>query len=1174
MSGPVGPHAPAVAAFARTRVLLPRVLANAATPQRRNPVLNWVIDFSLRHRFLVVVGVLALAAGGVLSLRFLDIDAFPDTTPVQVQINTTAPALGPEEIEQRITFPIEQSLSGLPGLQLVRSVSKFGLSQVVVTFKDGTDIYFARQLVNERLNAAALPEGIERPKLGPVATGLGEVYHYVVTASGYDFSTLPEAERIKKLTELRTVHDWIIRPKLRTVKGAAEINSWGGYEKQFQIRLDPDKLIKHGLTFDRVVRKVKEESNYNVGGGSIRQKSQSLLVHGQGRVGSIADIRGIVLEAKDGIPVKVGDVAEVEIGHEIRRGAVTCDGKGEAVLGLGFMLMGENSAAVTEDMKRTLDEIRTTLPHGVEIQTVYDRTELVDHVIDTARNNLFEGGLLVVAVLFFFLGNLRASFLVALAIPLSMLFAFSGMLRFGIAASLLSLGAIDFGMVVDSSVVMIENVVRHIAHGDQRSPREVVRDAAVEVRKPTLFGELIIMIVYLPILTLEGVEGKLYRPMALTVIFALLGSMVLSLTLMPVLASLSLFGRERGRRPLLAALFNAIAAVAVRVTVAAAVWHFTGSWLLGLALLALLLALWLSRGQGEHVPLPMRLAHAIHNPILRVCMHHKLVVVGFAVGVLVVAFGMIAPHLGSEFVPRLSEGALAVNVVRLAGTDLEESIQINTRMEKALLAEFPDEVEHVWSRIGTAEVATDPMGTELTDLFITLKPRGRWKKAATQAELRERVEKLLREFPGQKLSFSQPIELRLNEMTSGVRTDVAVKVFGDDLEVLKTKAAEVEKVLKTIDGNADVSTEQVTGQPHLQIKVNQEEVARYGLPARAVLDLVESIGSKPLGEIVEGQFRFPLVIRLPERWRASPDAIGALLIAAPSGERIPLSRVAHVTELEGPSTITREWGQRRVVVTANVRGRDLGSFVAEARRKVAAEVQLPPGRYHIAWGGQFENYERARLRLLIVVPLAAVLVFGLLFLTYRNVVDSLRVFTGVPFGWVGGIIALWLRDMPFSISAAVGFIALSGVAVLDDMILVSYVRQLRRKGLSVDEAVRQAAVTRLRPVLMTTLVASLGFLPMAFSTGMGAEVQRPLATVVIGGVIGAMVMSLLVLRVLYLGFDAAATAAVHMLTRWAGYRPDQLEWLVGKEREEAEEQAGAEPRQRGAVSPAGVLDEA
>ncbi len=1081
-------------------------------------MLNKVIDFSLHHRGLVLGVALALAVVGGLSLRYLDIDAFPDTTPVQVQINTNAPALGPEEVEQRITFPVEQSISGLPGLEAVRSVSKFGLSQVVVTFKEGTDVYFARQLVNERLNAAALPEGVERPKLGPVATGLGEVFHYTLTYRGYDFSAVPEGERVRRLTELRTLHDWVVRPKLRTVKGVAEVNSWGGYEKQFQVRIDPDRLIKYGLTFEAVVKKVKDESNFNVGGGSIRQKGQMLLVHGQGRVSGVEEIGGIVLAARDGAPVRVRDVAGVEAGHEIRRGAVTADGRGEAVLGLGFMLMGENSHEVTSELKKKLQETAAQLPHGVELKTVYDRTELVEHVIDTVRKNLFEGGLLVVAVLFLFLGNVRAAFLVALAIPLSMLFAFAGMLRFGVAASLLSLGAIDFGMVVDSSVVMVENCVRHIARGEQRSRLALIRDAAVEVRGPTLFGELIIMIVYLPILTLEGVEGKLFRPMALTVLFALAGSMVLSLTLTPVLASLLLPGRVQGREPLL-----------------------------------------------------MRLAHAAHNPILRLCMHHKFVVVCFSLGVLAAAYGMIAPHLGTEFIPRLSEGAITVNVVRLAGTDLGESLERNTRMEKGLLQAFPDEVAHVWSRVGTAEVATDPMGVELTDLFITLRPRRGWKKAHTQAGLTERIEKELRTIPGQRVEFSQPIEMRINEMISGVRSDLAVKVFGDDLELLRAKAAEVERVLKSIDGNADVSAEQITGQPVLQVKVKQEELARYGVTARAVLDLVESVGSKPLGEVVEGQLRFPLVVRLPERCRKSPEAVGALLIATPSGERIPLSRLASVEVVQGASTITREWQQRRVVVRANVRGRDLGGFVAEAQRKVAAEVQLPPGRYHIEWGGQFEHYLRARQRLLVVVPLAAVLVFALLFVTYGNVVDSLRVFSGVPFGWVGGIVALWVRGMPFSISAAVGFIALSGVAVLDDMILVSYVRQLRRRGLPVDEAVRQAAVTRLRPVLMTTLVASLGFLPMAFSTGMGAEVQRPLATVVIGGVVGAMLMSLLVLRVLYLAFDALAGAAVAVLTRVTGLRPEQFAWLAGREREE--EFGGGLARQGPAPHRGEVLEE-
>ena len=1018
-------------------------------------MLNWIIDFSLRNRLLVILVVAAFAVFGAVSMWHLDIDAFPDTTPVQVQINTLAPSLGPEEVEQQITFPVEQALSGMPRLQSVRSISKFGFCQVVVTFMDGTDIYFARQVVNERLGSVQLPSGIERPKMGPVSTGLGEVFHYVVTGKGDD------------ATDLRTIHDWIIRPKMRTVRGTAEVNSWGGYEKQYQVRIDPPRLIKYGLTFEEVVEAV-ERNNRNVGGGNIRQNSQMLLVHGLGRTVNVEQIQNIVVTAKDGVPIRVRDVADVEIGHEMRRGAVTADGKGEVVLGLGFMLMGENSHEVTWSMKRKLDEIKPTLPSRVQVETVYDRTELVDHVIKTVRNNLFEGGLLVVVILFAFLGNLRAAGIVALAIPLSMLFAFSGMLRFGIAASLLSLGAIDFGLVVDSSVVMVENCVRHIAHGDlaRKTKLEMVRDAAVEVRKPTMFGELIIMIVYLPILTLEGVEGKLFRPMALTVIFALLGSMLLSVTLIPALASLLLPKKIEEREPLL-----------------------------------------------------MRLAHRIHAPILRLCMNHKLFVIGFALCVLVVAFGMIAPNLGSEFVPRLSEGGIVINVVRLAGIDLDESIRTNTQMEKTILKAFPDEVEHVWSRIGTGEIATDPMGVELCDVFISLKPRHQWKKASTQAELTELIEKELRDMPGQRMSFTQPIEMRINEMISGVKTDVAVKVFGDDFPTLTAKAQEIEKVLRTVPGNADLAVEQITGQPVLQIQIKQDEIARYGVRADTVLDLVESIGSKPLGEVVEGQLRFPLVARLPENYRVSPEAIGSILLPTPSGERIPLSRLAAIQVAEGPSTITREWGQRRITVTCNVRGRDLGSFVAEAQRKVAEQVQMPPGRYHTAWGGQFEQLERARTRLLIVVPVAFALIFGLLYLTYRNFVDSLRVFTSIPFAWVGGIVALWLRDMPFSISAAIGFIALSGVAVLDDMILVSYVRQLRANGLSLDDAVQKAAITRLRPVLMTTLVASLGFLPMAFSTGMGAEVQRPLATVVIGGVIGAMVMSLLVLRVLYLIFQ-------------------------------------------------------
>lgn len=1025
--------------------------------------LNRIIDFSLHNRMLVILGVLAASVAGIFSLQHLDIDAFPDTTPVQVQINSVVPALSPEEVERQITFPIEQAISGLPGLQQLRSISKFGLSQVVVVFKDGIDIYFARQLINERLASVEMPQGIARPKMGPVATGLGEVFHYVVVGQGTD------------VTDLRTIHDWVVKPPMRTVPGTAEINSWGGYVKQYQIRLNPDWLVKHGLTFEQVQEAV-QKNNLNVGGGNISQPSGMLLVQGLGRTTNIEQIRQIVITAKDGVPIRVSDVGEVVIGHEIRRGAVTANGQGEVVLGLGFMLMGENSHKVTWAMKDKLKSLESSLPPNVQVTPVYDRTQLVDFVIDTVRKNLFEGGLLVIVVLFAFLGNLRAAAIVALAIPLSMLFAFTGMYRFGIAASLLSLGAIDFGLVVDSSVVMIENCVRHLAHdcNSGKSRLDIIRDAAVEVRKPTMFGELIIMIVYLPILTLEGIEGKMFRPMALTVIFALMGSMVLSLTLMPVMASVLL-----------------------------------------------------PRKVEEHEPFLMRIAHAIHYPILQFAMHHKLAVMGFAATVLILAFGMIAPHLGSEFVPKLSEGAIVVGVIRLAGTDLKESVRANTAMEQAILAEFPDEVANVWSRVGTAEVATDPMGVELTDIFITLKPRSVWKKAKTQTELTEKLEQLLRNKKGVKLGFSQPIEMRINEMVSGVRADLGVKLFGDDFGVLVKTGQEIERVLKSIEGAADVAVEQVTGQPMLQIKVNQEQIARYGVSAQEVLDLVESIGSKPVGEIVEGQLRFPLIIRLPEQFRESPQSIGNMLISTPAGERLPLSRLASVEIVEGPSTITREWGQRRITITANVRGRDLGSFVAEAQKKITDGISLQSGRYRVEYGGQFENLQRARTRLLIVVPLALVLIFILLYMTYHNVVDTLRVFTGVPFAWVGGIFALWLRDMPFSISAGIGFIAMSGVAVLDDMILVSYIRQLRQKGLRLDEAVTQAAVTRLRPVLMTTLVASLGFLPMAFSEGMGSEVQRPLATVVIGGVIGAMIMSLLVLRVLYLIFNAPVARHEH-----------------------------------------------
>jgi cobalt-zinc-cadmium resistance protein CzcA len=1021
-------------------------------------VLTALIDWSLRNRFVVVAAALCAVLLGLLSLPQLNIDAFPDTTPVQVQINTMAPGLGPQEVESQITAPVEQAISGLPALEQVRSLSKFGLSQVVVTFADGTDIYFARQLINERLGTVELPEGMPRPVLGPVATGMGEVFHYILSKRKNGADTVDE----KDLMELRTLQDWVLRPALRMVPGTAEINGWGGAEKQYQVRIDPEKLLKYDVTFPQVVQGL-HDNNLNVGGGSLERSGEMLLVRGAGRTSTVEQIRHIPLAAHEGVPVRVEDVAEVRVGSALRMGGVTAQGRGEVVLGLGFLIMNENGHAVTSRLRAKLDEVKQNLPPDVRAEAVYERTDLVDQVIDTVRKNLFEGGLLVVAVLFIFLGNLRAGLIVALAIPLSMLFAFCGMLRFGIAGSLLSLGALDFGLVVDSSVVMVENVMRHLAHnhaGD-RSRIDVIRDAAVEVRQPTMFGELIIMIVYLPILTLEGVSGKLFRPMALTVVFALVGSLVLSLTVMPVLASLLLPRRVQEKEP----------------------------WL-------------------------VRLARWLYDPILRTAFRFRGTVLLLAVGSLAAAL-LVALNLGSEFVPRLSEGALVVNIVRLPGTDLEESLRANTRMEQALLAAFPDEVAHVWSRCGTAEVATDPMGPEETDMFITLQPRDRWKKAHTQDELVELIKDEFSDFPGQRLSFTQPIEQRVNEMTSGVRGEVAVKLFGDDFEQLQETARKLADVLESIDGHADVTVEQLAGQPMLQIVVRQDQIARYGIPARSVLELVGALSGTTVGEVIEGQLRFPLAVRLPERLRASPEAVGSILVTAPSGERLPLSQLADINVEEGPGRIMREGGRRRIVVQCNVRGRDLGSFVTEAQRRVAQKVKLPPGRYHLEWGGQFETLQRTAWRLVIVGLIALGLIFVLLYMTYNRLGDVFLVLPSVFFAGVGGVLALWLRGLPFSISAGVGFIALFGVSVLNSMVLVTFIRHLLDRGLSMERAVEEAALTRLRPVLMTSLVASLGFVPMALSTGVGAEVQRPLATVVIGGVISSTLLTLLVLPVLY-----------------------------------------------------------
>ncbi len=1011
-------------------------------------MLTAIVTASLRHRFAVIVIWVAIAVAGVLSFRALPVDAFPDTTPVQVQVNVVAPALSPRDVERQITAPVEQTIAGLPGLVEVRSISRFGFAQLTVVFEDGTDIYLARQVVDERVRTSKLPFGVDPPELGPVSTGLGEVLHYVMTSES------------ASLAEVRTSHDWIVRPQLRAVPGVAEVNAWGGDELQYQLVVDPMELPRRDLTLAELAEAL-ERNNATVGGGTLDRAGESALIQGVALVSQPKDIEEIVIAARDGVPVRVRDVAKVVEGREIRRGAVTAGARGEVVLGLGFMLMGENSHEVTNRLKLRLEEVKKSLPAGIELTTVYDRTDLVDRVLGTVRTNLLEGALFVVAILFVFLGNLRAGLIVASAIPLSMLVASSLMLRAGIAGSLMSLGAIDFGLLVDSSVIMVENAERRLASDPADKPAEdVVRDAAIEVRKPTMFGELIIMIVYLPILALEGIEGKLFRPMALTVVFALVGSILLSLTLVPALTSLTLRRRAEHRDTFV-----------VRA---------------------------LRRG---------------YAPALRFALRWRWLVLKAGAAALVCG-AFVATRLGAEFIPRLREGALVANTIRLAGVSVDESGRYGTQSEKELLARFPDEIERIWTRTGSAEITTDPMGVELSDVFVTLKPREQWTRAKTQEELVAAMQADLDGLPGMRIVFTQPIEMRMNEMVAGIRADVGVKIFGDDYDLLREKAREVEQLLATIPGAADVVTEQLTGQPMLRVDVDRAAIARYGIAASEVLAVVESLGTREVGELQTGERRFPITLKIADRYRASPEAIGRILVTSANGERIPLARLAKIETVETPSAVNREWARRRVVVQANVRGRDVGSFVEEAQQRIAAEVALPTG-YYTRFGGQFENLARARERLLIVVPIALALVFILLYATYGRVLDSLRVFLGVPFAAIGGILALALRGMPFSVSAAVGFIALSGVAVLGDMMLVSTVRQLLDEGRPLEEAVAVAAERRLRPVLMTALVASVGFLPMALNTGIGAEVQRPLATVVIGGVITSTLLTLFVLPALY-----------------------------------------------------------
>ena len=1016
-----------------------------------------LIEICLRYRFLVIAFAVLLVIAGVNAMYQLPIDAVPDITPVQVQILTKSPALGPVEVEQYITFPVESAMTGIPGVKQIRSVSRYGLSAVTVIFEDSVSLPLARQFVSERLNTAneSIPQGYGRPEIGPMTTGLSEVFMFTVEGEGYT------------PMQLRTILDWDIMFRLRSVPGIVEVNTQGGYAKQYQVVVDPNKLIAYKLSLGDVIEAL-EGNNANTGSGYIEHNQEQYIIRGEALAKSIADLENTVIATRQGgVPVFVRNIGDVREGAMMRIGAATENGRGETVVGVTMMLAGENANQVVARVKEKIAEIQSTLPKGVRIVPFYDRATFVDRVLHTVRKNLFEGGLLVIAVLLLLLGNVRGGLIVASAIPLSMMVAFIGMVMTGVSGNLMSLGAIDFGIIVDGSVVMIENITRrlHSGHepGTHKSRLERVREAATEVLRPVVFAVLIIVLVYFPILSLTGVEGKMFRPMAITVIFALIGSLVLAMTLMPVLASF--FLRES---------------------------HEKDTWL-------------------------MRNARQLYEPSLDWAMRNTKKVAAAAFGLFFISVVLFL-FIGREFIPRLDEGDILLQPVRLPSISLTESLKTATRIEH-VVKQFP-EVKTVVTRTGTAEIATDVMGMESADMFVILKPRSEWEHNKSRDQLiAEMNEKLEKEVPGVGFSFTQPIEMRFNELIAGVRSDIAIKLFGDDLTVLREKGEQIAAVLNTVKGAADVRLEQTTGLPVIRASVDRARLARYGLTAQEVLTVIEaSRVGKIVGTIFEGQRRFTLSVRMPESAVANADAIANLPIAMHNGRVVPLSQVADVQVEVGPAQVSRENVQRRITIEANIRGRDLGSFIAEAQQKIEANASLPPG-YHIEWGGQFEQLREATRRLTIVVPLTMALIFLLLYTAFGSWRPAALIFLNVPLAITGGLFALEIRGLPFSISAAVGFIALFGVAVLNGVVLVSYIMQLRREGRSVEDAVVEGAKTRLRPVLMTALVASLGFVPMALSTGVGAEVQRPLATVVIGGLVTSTLLTLLVLPTIYRWFE-------------------------------------------------------
>jgi cobalt-zinc-cadmium resistance protein CzcA len=1045
-------------------------------------MLEKIIRASIAHRWLMLLVTLGLAILGGWSFTRLPIDATPDITNVQVQINTEAPGYSPLEAEQRVTFPIETALAGLARLEYTRSLSRYGLSQVTVVFEEGTDIYFARQQVAERLqqSRSLLPEGLQ-PEMGPVATGLGEIFMYTVEAEP---GTKRPDGRPWSPTDLRTLQDWVVRPQLRNTPGVTEVNTIGGFARQIHITPDPVRLVAHGFTLQDVVDAVAR-NNQNRGAGYIERNGQQYLVRVPGQVANLAALRSVVLDRRDGIPIHLGDVATVGDGPELRTGAATQNGT-EMVLGTVFMLIGENSRTVAAASAERLKEVGKSLPAGVIATPVYDRTTLVDRTIATVQKNLLEGALLVVIVLFLLLGNLRAALITAAVIPLAMLLTMTGMLRAGISGNLMSLGALDFGLIVDGAVIIMENCLRRFGEGQHALGRQLSRDerfelaatATTEVIRPSLFGVAIIAVVYLPVFALTGIEGKMFHPMALTVVLALSAAMLLSLTFMPAAIAVILGGKFKEEE------------------------SRTLQWLRG-----------------------------IYAPTLDWSLRYRTAVVAGAALLMVLA-GLLATRLGSEFIPSLDEGDIALHALRIPGTSLTQAIQMQSTLE-ARIKQFP-EVERVFGKIGTAHIATDPMPPSVTDTFLILKPRGQWPEPQkTKAALVAQIEAAVKQLPGNNYEFTQPIQMRMNELISGVRADVAVKVFGDELDALVGVGKAIEKLTKTVPGAADVKLEQVTGLPLLSIVPDPVRLSRYGLNQVAVQDAVgTAVGGTVAGQLFEGDRRFDIVVRLPEDVRSDPARLADLPVPLPAqmgdGDEVrrganwstgslgvvPLRELARIEQTEGPSQINRENGKRRVVVTANVRGRDLGSFVRDLRQRVVADVTVPTG-YWVEYGGSFEQLVAAAKRLALVVPLTLLLIFGLLYMAFGSTRDAAVIFSGVPLALTGGVVALWLRGIPMSISAGVGFIALSGVAVLNGIVMLSFIHRLREQGMVLDAAIREGALGRLRPVLMTALVASLGFVPMAFNAGAGSEVQRPLATVVIGGVLSSTLLTLLVLPALY-----------------------------------------------------------